>query len=52
MWSAIGLTKLEWNEKIVAELDSSLNKWADDLPEHREYGRIKVKFPSLTRYYY
>lgn len=47
MWSAVGLTKLEWNEKIVADLDSSLNKWADDLPEHRKYGRTIVKSPSL-----
>ncbi|KAJ3852833.1 fungal-specific transcription factor domain-containing protein [Lentinula lateritia] len=34
MWTAMGLTALQWNEKIVAELDSSLNKWIDELPQH------------------
>ncbi|KAJ3794574.1 fungal-specific transcription factor domain-containing protein [Lentinula aff. detonsa] len=34
MWTKMGMSALQWNEKIVAELDSSLNKWIDELPEH------------------
>ncbi|KAE9397123.1 hypothetical protein BT96DRAFT_86269 [Gymnopus androsaceus JB14] len=34
MWTAMGLSSLEWNEKIVAELDSSLNRWVDNIPDH------------------
>ncbi|KAE9397941.1 hypothetical protein BT96DRAFT_49204 [Gymnopus androsaceus JB14] len=34
MWTASGMNGLQWNEKIVAELDSSLNKWVDEIPEH------------------
>ncbi|GAW05467.1 Transcriptional activator protein acu-15 [Lentinula edodes] len=34
MWTTMGLTALQWNEKTVAELDSSLNKWIDELPQH------------------
>ncbi|KAJ4468790.1 fungal-specific transcription factor domain-containing protein [Lentinula aciculospora] len=35
MWSATsGLSKREWNEKIVSELDSLLNRWTDEIPDH------------------
>ncbi|KAE9388531.1 hypothetical protein BT96DRAFT_981027 [Gymnopus androsaceus JB14] len=34
MWTTTGVTRLQWNEKIVAQLDSSLNKWVDEIPEH------------------
>ncbi|KAE9397132.1 hypothetical protein BT96DRAFT_823714 [Gymnopus androsaceus JB14] len=34
MWTAMGLSALEWNEKIVAELDSSLNRWVNYIPDH------------------
>ncbi|KAE9397124.1 hypothetical protein BT96DRAFT_884198 [Gymnopus androsaceus JB14] len=34
MGNAMGLSALEWNQKIVAELDSSLNRWVDNIPEH------------------
>ena len=27
----------EWEQRIVAGLDSSLNKWTDTIPDHREY---------------
>lgn len=27
----------QWEDRIVAELDSELNRWADTVPEHREY---------------
>ena len=30
-----GLTGNEWEHRIVAELDSSLNKWKDSLPDFR-----------------
>jgi hypothetical protein len=36
MWAAMGLTELEWNEKIVADLDSRLNQWIDEIPDHRK----------------
>lgn len=26
----------EWERRVVAQLDSALNKWKDDLPQHRE----------------
>lgn len=31
-----GLIGNEWDHRIVAELDSSLNKWKDSLPEVRK----------------
>ncbi|KAE9393186.1 hypothetical protein BT96DRAFT_924228 [Gymnopus androsaceus JB14] len=37
IYSAMGLSKLEWHEKTVAELDSSLNKWIDEIPEHLKW---------------
>ena len=32
----------QWEERIVAELDSGLNKWATSLPSH-----CKLLFPCL-----
>ena len=26
----------QWEQRIVADLDSALNKWMDSLPSHRE----------------
>ncbi|KAE9383294.1 hypothetical protein BT96DRAFT_869308 [Gymnopus androsaceus JB14] len=37
VWSAMGLSKTEWNQKKVAELDSLLNKWTDEIPEHLKW---------------
>ncbi|KIK59279.1 hypothetical protein GYMLUDRAFT_44647 [Collybiopsis luxurians FD-317 M1] len=37
VWSAMGMTKLQWSEKLVAELDSSLNQWTDEIPEHLKW---------------
>ncbi|KAJ4490959.1 fungal-specific transcription factor domain-containing protein [Lentinula aciculospora] len=38
IWSAaFGLSKREWNEKTVSELDSLLNKWADEIPDHLKW---------------
>jgi hypothetical protein len=30
-----GSTGSEWEESIVAELNSSLNQWVDSIPDHR-----------------
>ncbi|KAG5645114.1 hypothetical protein DXG03_006928 [Asterophora parasitica] len=30
-----GLVGRQWEQKIVAELDSALNKWLDSVPDHR-----------------
>ncbi len=27
----------QWEDRIVAELDSELNRWLDTVPEHRKY---------------
>jgi len=32
-----GLIGPEWEHRVVAELDSSLNKWKDSLPQFRKY---------------
>ena len=44
MWTRMGMTGREWNEKIVAELDSALNAWVDTIPEHRKH---LVRSPPL-----
>lgn len=37
-----GLIGPEWETRVVTELDSSLNKWKDALPQHREYQLSKT----------
>ncbi|KAJ3759895.1 fungal-specific transcription factor domain-containing protein [Lentinula raphanica] len=38
MWSAtVGLTKQEWNGRIVSELNSLLNNWVDKIPDHLKW---------------
>ena len=32
----MGYVGPEWKQRIVADLDSSLNKWLDAVPPHRE----------------
>lgn len=32
-----GLIGDQWEERVVTELDSSMNKWKDSLPDHRSY---------------
>ena len=32
----LGHSDKQWEPRIVAELDSGLNKWADSLPSHRK----------------
>ncbi|KAK7034658.1 Gypsy retrotransposon integrase-like protein 1 [Paramarasmius palmivorus] len=37
MWAKLGMSGPEWNEKIVLQLDSSLNAWIDTIPEHLKW---------------
>ena len=32
----LGHSDQQWEQRVIVELDSALNKWADDLPSHRE----------------
>ena len=40
----------EWEQKIVAELDSAINKWIDLVPPHRQSSltRLGYRFQDLT----
>jgi len=31
----LGFVGQQWEQQIVAELDSALNKWIDGVPDHR-----------------
>ena len=33
----LGFVGQKWEQHIVAELDSALNKWIDAVPDHRAY---------------
>ncbi|KAF5386294.1 hypothetical protein D9757_008601 [Collybiopsis confluens] len=59
MWTSMGQSALEWTEKMVAELDSSLNKWVEEVPEHpishshhgkrlADSGKLSAKRSSTT----
>ena len=37
------MTGSEWNEKIVAELDSQLNLWVSTIPDHCEYSSLPIR---------
>ncbi|KAJ4467872.1 fungal-specific transcription factor domain-containing protein [Lentinula aciculospora] len=59
MWKTMGISALQWNEKIVAELDSSLNKWIDELPKHLQWdptredsGHFDQSVMLYTTYYW
>ena len=32
----LGYVGPEWKQRIVAEIDSSMNKWLDSIPAHRK----------------
>ena len=32
----LGFVGQQWEQHIVAELDSALNKWIDSVPDHRK----------------
>ena len=36
----LGFVGQQWEQHIVAELDSALNKWIDSVPDHREHARL------------
>ncbi|KAJ4490980.1 fungal-specific transcription factor domain-containing protein [Lentinula aciculospora] len=35
--ATLGLSKQEWTEKIITELDSLLNEWTDEIPSHLKW---------------
>ncbi|KAK1219772.1 Gypsy retrotransposon integrase-like protein 1 [Marasmius sp. AFHP31] len=37
MWTRMGMTQAEWNEKVVKELDELLANWVDGVPEHLKW---------------
>ncbi|KAK0441749.1 fungal-specific transcription factor domain-containing protein [Desarmillaria tabescens] len=53
-----GLTGKSWEQRLVAELDSSLNAWVDSIPDHlrwdpkRENGLFLYQSASLYSIYY
>ena len=40
----LGFIGPRWEQHIVSELDSALNKWIDAVPDHREYICTKIVF--------
>ena len=38
----LGHADEQWEQRIVADLDSALNKWSDSLLSHREYPLMRV----------
>jgi hypothetical protein len=41
-----GLIGDQWEERVVAELDSSMNRWKDSLPDHCMAHRLTVTHPT------
>ncbi|KAJ8095353.1 Gypsy retrotransposon integrase-like protein 1 [Marasmius tenuissimus] len=37
MWTRMGMTQAEWNEKLLKELDELLANWVDGVPEHLKW---------------
>ncbi|KAJ8095462.1 Gypsy retrotransposon integrase-like protein 1 [Marasmius tenuissimus] len=37
MWTRMCMTRAEWNEKVVRELDEALAGWVDSVPEHLKW---------------
>ena len=47
--AVLGLVGHDWQQRIVAEIDSALNGWIDSLPEHRTYeASFEISDISLT----
>ena len=42
-----GQSDQQWEQGVVADLDSALNKWSDSLPSHREPPRVFPLPPSV-----
>ncbi|KAF5339481.1 hypothetical protein D9758_015312 [Tetrapyrgos nigripes] len=36
-WTMMGISDLEWSQRMVSELDSMLNNWIDTIPEHLKW---------------
>ncbi|KAF5339465.1 hypothetical protein D9758_015306 [Tetrapyrgos nigripes] len=36
-WTMMGISDLEWSQRMVSELDSMLNDWIDTIPEHLKW---------------
>ncbi|KAK7439588.1 Gypsy retrotransposon integrase-like protein 1, variant 2 [Stygiomarasmius scandens] len=36
-WTSMGLSGTQWNEKVVSEIDRSLNRWIDSIPSHLKW---------------
>ena len=45
--AALGFVGHQWDQHIVAELDSALNKWFDDVPDHRTFFITAASCPNL-----
>ncbi|KAK1221337.1 Gypsy retrotransposon integrase-like protein 1 [Marasmius sp. AFHP31] len=48
VWTRMGMTETEWNEKIVAELDSALNAWIDSVPTHLKWDPSRIHYPGYS----
>jgi hypothetical protein len=50
----LGFVGQQWEQHIVAELDSALNKWIDSVPDHRTYstnfGQVLTNFRRIVRW--
>ncbi|KAJ8089031.1 Gypsy retrotransposon integrase-like protein 1 [Marasmius tenuissimus] len=46
VWTRMEMTETEWNEKIVAELDSALNAWIDSIPVHLKWNPNRIHYPG------
>ncbi len=44
----LGFVGQQWEQHIVAELDSALNKWVDSIPDHRTSCLYFIKIYVLT----
>lgn len=43
-----GLIGNEWEERVVSDLDSSMNRWKDSLPDHRTLELPPMLLSCLT----
>jgi hypothetical protein len=46
----LGFVGQQWEQQIVAELDSALNKWIDDVPDHRMYLSLNFVIAAAQMY--
>ena len=42
----LGFIGPHWKQRVVAELDSALNKWVDTIPPHREHHAFLMRPPT------